>query len=1515
MSNRTKQVVRVVPPAELLSELQERASGRTPPGTVRNVRGSRRGHQSGRARVRLAGVLGAIALMAVGITGVLAVHDAAIVELDGNLADDTGLPPFTDGVDWQEFQNSTTGAIIPAKLPAGTVAATGVIKDFVAGATGPDPSYHEPSNKDDEAIDPLTGSGVWGCVSANNPTDKNEIVNAYAIAVEKAGDLYIYFGVERYDNSGTAFIGVWLFQADVTCNLATGKFEGQKTTGDILVLTNFTNGGAITSLQAYRWIAGATLGAAGTFELVNDAADCDLAAVDEFLCGNVNLIDVETPWPFEDKDKPGQPNPDPDNIMEISEFFEGGINLTEAFEAVGQTVPECFGSFLAETRSSDVLLGATLKDFALGDFNTCGDITGHKYHDLNKNGLDNTEPDLSGWTIFIDEDNDETLDPGEESAVTDANGDVSFTGLTFGSYEVCELLTANWINSDPGGGTLADPNGSTLCQTVILTASGPQYVDFGNWQPATKSGIKFNDLDADGVKDGAEPGLENWRIYVDYNGNNAYDAATEPSDLTDATGAYLITGINPGAAVDVREVDQAGWTCSFPNPAGTPSVSSDCEYTETFTSGAAEVNNHFGNWQPATKSGIKFNDLDADGVKDGAEPGLENWRIYVDYNGNNAYDAATEPSDLTDATGAYLITGINPGAAVDVREVDQAGWTCSFPNPAGTPSVSSDCEYTETFTSGAAEVNNHFGNWQPATKSGIKFNDLDADGVKDGAEPGLENWRIYVDYNGNNAYDAATEPSDLTDATGAYLITGINPGAAVDVREVDQAGWTCSFPNPAGTPSVSSDCEYTETFTSGAAEVNNHFGNWQPATKSGIKFNDLDADGVKDGAEPGLENWRIYVDYNGNNAYDAATEPSDLTDATGAYLITGINPGAAVDVREVDQAGWTCSFPNPAGTPSVSSDCEYTETFTSGAAEVNNHFGNWQPATKSGIKFEDLDADGSAREAGEPGLGGWVIYVDYNNNSGLDAGEPSATTSSAAGTLGQYTIIGINPGTWNVREVGQAGWTCSFPNPCLHNETFTSGAALTNNDFGNMTTATKSGTKFEDLDADGSAREAGEPGLAGWTIYVDYDDDSSLDAGEPSAVTDANGDYLITGITPGTWNVREVAQADWTCSFPNPCSYNETFLSGEAEIGNDFGNWEPAAKSGTKFEDLDADGSAQEAGEPGLAGWTIYVDYDDDGILDAGEPSDVTDSDGNYEITGINPGTWRVKEVAQAGWTQSYPAGGYHEEIFTSGAALTDNDFGNWEPATKSGTKFEDLDADGAAREAGEPGLAGWTIYVDYDNDSTLDAQEPSDVTDSDGNYEITGIDPGTWNVREVAQAGWTCSYPNPCVYNETFESGDALTDNDFGNWAPASKAGTKFEDLDNDGAAREAGEPGLEGWTIYADINGNSTFDPTEPNDVTDANGDYRSAASPPASYTFREVTEAGWTCTYPNPCEWAVTLDSQEADTGNDFGNFRPATKSGTKFEDLDADGAAQEAGEPGLPGWVDLRRLRQRRCSRRR
>jgi uncharacterized repeat protein (TIGR01451 family) len=60
-----------------------------------------------------------------------------------------------------------------------------------------------------------------------------------------------------------------------------------------------------------------------------------------------------------------------------------------------------------------------------------------------------------------------------------------------------------------------------------------------------------------------------------------------------------------------------------------------------------------------------------------------------------------------------------------------------------------------------------------------------------------------------------------------------------------------------------------------------------------------------------------------------------------------------------------------------------------------------------------------------------------------------------------------------------------------------------------------------------------------------------------------------------------------------------------------------------------------------LAGWTIFVDEDGDGILDAGEKNNTTDSDGHWRICGLLAGdSVNVTEVIKAGWVPLNPASG-----------------------------------------------------------------------------------------------------------------------------------------------------------------------------------------------------------------------------------------------------------------------------------
>src|SRR5215472_6274537 len=841
--------------------------------------------------------------------------------------------------------------------------------------------------------------------------------------------------------------------------------------------------------------------------------------------------------------------------------------------------------------------GATDTNNDFGNFQQAAK-SGEKFDDLNANGVkDPGEPGLSGWTILA-------------FADTNGNGNYSLT-LKPGQYVVEEVSQAGWTQSFPNGGTYAVSLSSGATDTNN---------DFGNFQQAVKSGEKFDDLNANGVKDPGEPGLSGWTIlaFADSNGNGVVDPGetVAASTTTNGSGNYSLT-LKPGQYV-VEEVSQAGWTQSFPN-GGT--------YAVSLSSGATDTNNDFGNFQQAAKSGEKFDDLNANGVKDPGEPGLSGWTIlaFADTNGNGNYSLTLKP-------GQYV-----------VEEVSQAGWTQSFPN-GGT--------YAVSLSSGATDTNNDFGNFQQAVKSGEKFDDLNANGVKDPGEPGLSGWTIlaFADSNGNGVVDPGetVAASTTTNGSGNYSLT-LKPGQYV-VEEVSQAGWTQSFPN-GGT--------YAVSLSSGATDTNNDFGNFQQAAKSGEKFDDLNANGVKDPGEPGLSGWTIlaFADTNGNGNYSLTLKP-------GQYV-----------VEEVSQAGWTQSFPN-GGT--------YAVSLSSGATDTNNDFGNFQQAVKSGEKFDDLNANG-VKDPGEPGLSGWTIlaFADSNGNGVVDPGETVAASTTTNGS-GNYSLT-LKPGQYVVEEVSQAGWTQSFPNGGTYAVSLSSGATDTNNDFGNFQQATKSGEKFDDLNANG-VKDAGEPGLSGWTIqaFADSNGNGVVDPGETvaaSTTTNGSGNYSLT-LKPGQYVVEEVSQAGWTQSFPNGGTYAVSLSSGATDTNNDFGNFQQAAKSGEKFDDLNANG-VKDPGEPGLSGWTILAFAD-------------TNGNGNYSLT-LKPGQYVVEEVSQAGWTQSFPNGGTYAVSLSSGATDTNNDFGNFQQAVKSGEKFDDLNANGV-KDPGEPGLSGWTILAFADS-------------------------------------------------------------------------------------------------------------------------------------------------------------------------------------------------------------------------
>ena len=265
--------------------------------------------------------------------------------------------------------------------------------------------------------------------------------------------------------------------------------------------------------------------------------------------------------------------------------------------------------------------------------------------------------------------------------------------------------------------------------------------------------MKFHDLNANGVKDAGEPGLPGWTI----NGLRRRERQRHPATrartpiaataVTGAGGAYSLS-LAPGKYV-VCETQQARLDAVLPGEHARCGAGLG-GWGITLASGEVDSGNDFGNWQKATKTGMKFHDLNANGVKDAGEPGLPGWTItaYADANANGIRDAGENTIAATRVTGAggtYSLS-LNPGRYV-VCEVQQAGWTQSFPANAACGAGAGG--WGINLASGELDSGNDFGNWQKATKTGMKFNDLERTASRMQGEPGLGGWTItaYVDAN------------------------------------------------------------------------------------------------------------------------------------------------------------------------------------------------------------------------------------------------------------------------------------------------------------------------------------------------------------------------------------------------------------------------------------------------------------------------------------------------------------------------------------------------------------------------------------------------------------------------------------------------------------------------------------------------------------------------------------------------------------------------------------------------
>jgi len=500
-----------------------------------------------------------------------------------------------------------------------------------------------------------------------------------------------------------------------------------------------------------------------------------------------------------------------------------------------------------------------------------------------------------------------------------------------------------------------------------------------------------------------------------------------------------------------------------------------------------------------------------------------------------------------------------------------------------------------------------------------------------------------------------------------------------------------------------------------------------------------------------------------------------------------------------------------------------------------------------GAKWHDLNGNGRWEDR-EPGLADWTICLQRAADVYSPLEPPVQTTRTRAD--GTYTFYAVPPGTYTVWEQQPAGWEVRCPASGLYTVTLDWEQVVEGIDFGNAGPyGSVEGVKWLDTDLDGIREATTEPGLRGWTVYIDLDRDGAFDPSiEPHAVTGNDGGYTIDRVPVGVQVVSEVLQAGWTQTFPHAGAHlvdqarrQLSQTTGALDSGIHAVGPAPAGRTpyeiGITAEVVWSHASSElrpELTEFSVNGDQITIDlygYNPDVVLPVVETEYHTVNVGaldlgTYEITATlhEQNAWLPAFIPtwRATGTMIVAEDGSHVVHLAPGEAVEDVDFGNYASGSIYGRKWHDLDGDGEW-DYGEPGLANWTIYLDLNENGQLDDGEPTTRTlptdpladcdcDLTGVYVFRDVPPGEYVVAEVIPDGWRQTYPREGVHKVTVPPAGAVWDVDFGNLSLNGRiCGAKWLDMDQDGV-RSHGEPGLEGWRIYIDADRDGQYDAPQP-------------------------------------------------------------------------------------------------------
>lgn len=242
--------------------------------------------------------------------------------------------------------------------------------------------------------------------------------------------------------------------------------------------------------------------------------------------------------------------------------------------------------------------------------------------------------------------------------------------------------------------------------------------------------------------------------------------------------------------------------------------------------------------------------------------------------------------------------------------------------------------------------------------------------------------------------------------------------------------------------------------------------------------------------------------------------------------------------------------------------------------------------------------------------------------------------------------------------------------------------------------------------------------LSGWEFGI-YSNSSCTSLVSGPHTTNSSGKISVTGLSAGTFYVKELGHSDstidamYSCSGTNP--QKVTLTAGQTSSVSFYNELDP---SGLELTKTTEDGM-------NLAGWQFSI-YSDSACTSLISGPHTTDSSGKISVTGLSAGTVYVKELGHQdsaiGALYTCSSENPQKVVLTAGQTATVS-FHN--SLNTGGVKLV------KETNTGE-NLAGWQIGLYYDADCTQPIDGSPFITGADGTITVSDLEPGTLYAKEI---------------------------------------------------------------------------------------------------------------------------------------------------------------------------------------